>query len=257
MSEGARALTAWTPDRRAFLLRKLHSLTGVVPVGAFLVEHLWTNATALGGQAQFDEAVLGIQRIPMLPVVETLFIFAPLTFHAVYGVWLSRQAKPNVAHYTYSRNWAYLLQRITGVLTFLFILVHLWDYRIQKWLYGMTTESFYPELAKHLSDVRYGVPWYGILYLVGVASAVFHFANGLVGFCASWGITTTRRAQSRATVLFGIFGFVLFLLGANTVLYFATGTRLYIPMGDTPAPSCAPDPSTRSSSTSPTRSPVR
>jgi len=44
-------------SRTGFYLRRLHSLSGVLPVGVFLVEHLWTNATVLGGQRPFDEAV--------------------------------------------------------------------------------------------------------------------------------------------------------------------------------------------------------
>jgi succinate dehydrogenase/fumarate reductase cytochrome b subunit len=33
----------------SFLLRKLHSLSGIVPIGAFLIEHLVSNFEALKG----------------------------------------------------------------------------------------------------------------------------------------------------------------------------------------------------------------
>lgn len=216
-----------------------------MPLGVFLAEHLWTNASALGGQRKFDDAVSVIQRIPFLPLVEWGGIFLPLLFHAVYGIVLSTKAKQNVAHYTYSRNWAYVLQRVTGILVFLFVAFHLWEYRIQKWLFGMGSEAFYPTLGTHLSTVRFGIPGYALLYLVGIAAATYHFSNGLVGFCASWGITVSRKAQKRATWLFGGLGALLFVLGAQTVLYFATGSRLYMGAGANgekdSVPSCEPE----------------
>ena len=53
----------------------------------------------------------------------------------------------------------------------------------------------------------------------------FHFANGLWGFCFSWGITVSRRSQQLAASAFGVVGVVVLLLGLNTVIYFATGSR--------------------------------
>src|SRR4051812_14492872 len=109
------------------MLRKLHSLTGVLPVGGFLCFHLFENSRALQGQAQFDEAVAGIGHMPFLPVLETI-ILAPLLFHALYGVKLALEAKHNVGRYTYSRNWMYTAQRVTGLLAFVFIGFHLYEY---------------------------------------------------------------------------------------------------------------------------------
>jgi hypothetical protein len=67
-----------------------------------------------------------------------------------------------------------------------------------------------------------------VIYLVGIAAAVFHLTNGLYGFCFSWGITLSRRATRLASAAFGLFGLALFVLGANTVIYFATGSRLLL-----------------------------
>ena len=117
---------------RPFLMRKLHSLSGVVPVGGFMCFHLWENARALQGQAQFDEAVSGINHMPYLPLLEWGLILLPLLFHAGYGVKLALEGKPNVGHYTYSRNWMYTLQRTTGLIAFAFIAFHLWEYWTQK-----------------------------------------------------------------------------------------------------------------------------
>src|SRR6185295_7303868 len=89
--------------------------------------HLFENARAQQGQAQFDEAVAGIGHMPFLPVLEAT-ILLPLLFHAVYGVVLALESKPNVGKYTYTRNWMYTLQLTTGLIAFAFICFHLYEY---------------------------------------------------------------------------------------------------------------------------------
>jgi succinate dehydrogenase/fumarate reductase cytochrome b subunit (b558 family) len=241
----ARANVQGEASRRIFVLKKLHSLSGLVPVGVFFVEHLWTNSKALQGEGAFTQAVADIQALPYLPLIEIFGIFLPLAFHAVYGVVLALSSKPNVGSYRYSRNWLYLLQRISGLVTFVFIGYHLYEYRIQKWLFGMRSEAFYGTLASHLSSTTASVPWLAIFYLVGISAASFHFANGLWGFLFSWGVTVTRPSQRRSAYACAALGIGLFLLGANTVLYFATGTRFYVPndiVTKGPVAACGPAP---------------
>lgn len=229
MSEPTRAPGLFHKSRRPFLLRKLHSLTGVAPVGGFMVFHLWTNAKAMQGQARFDEAVSDIGHMPYVAVLEWGLILLPLFFHAIYGVKLALEAKPNNGSYTFSRNWMYTLQRVTGLLAFAFILFHLWEYWGQKQLGRMAPEQFYPALSANLSSTWHGVPVVALVYILGIAASVFHFANGLWGFCFSWGVTVSRRSQRMAATVFGIVGLLIFLLGANTAIYFATGARIPLP----------------------------
>jgi succinate dehydrogenase/fumarate reductase cytochrome b subunit (b558 family) len=216
-------------SRRAFVLKRLHSLSGVVPVGVFVVEHLWTNAKALQGEDAFASAVGDIQALPYLPLIEIFGIFLPLAFHSFYGVVLAVGGKPNALRYRYARNWLYVLQRVSGLVAFLFIAYHLYEFRIQKWLFGMRADAFYGTLSAHLSSTAHGVPWLAIFYLIGILAVVFHFANGLWGILFSWGVTVTRAAQRRSALACAALGVALFLLGANTVLYFATGVRFYVP----------------------------
>ncbi|MCC6645047.1 MAG: succinate dehydrogenase [Polyangiaceae bacterium] len=212
------------PSHRAFLLRKLHSLSGVVPVAGFVVFHLWTNARALSGQEAFDAAVLDINHMPYLPLLEA-GILLPLAFHGLYGVKLALQGRPNLGRYGYARNWMYTLQRASGVVALLFIVAHLWELRVQKALGVLGPTGFYPTLVAHLSSTVGGVPLSAIFYLVGIAACAFHLANGLFGFCASWGLLLSRRSQRAGMLAFGALGVAVFLLGANTTVFFATGSR--------------------------------
>jgi succinate dehydrogenase / fumarate reductase cytochrome b subunit len=210
--------------RRHFTLRRLHSLSGVVPVGAFLVVHLWTNSKAMLGPASFGRAVEEINSLPFLIVIETLGIFLPLAFHAIYGVALAFQSRANVGAYGYSRNWMYVLQRVTGVIAFVFIVIHLRDFRVAKALGVMQYQGFFLEVGNLLA-----VRWKALVYLLGTTAAVFHFANGLRTFLWSWGITVSERSQRFATWGATVFGVALWFLAANTILFFSTGGSMMFP----------------------------
>ena len=213
-------------------MRRLHSLSGVFPVGVFLVSHLWTNAKALKGQPSFDRAVADINHLPLLALLEIFGIFAPLAFHAIYGVALAFEGRSNVGRYPYSRNVLYTLQRATGLVAFAFIVWHLWEFRIPKLLGRMTADAFYPTLEAHLSSTYRGFPLLAAVYLTGIAASVAHFANGLFTFSFSWGLCVTRRSQRLFATAFGLLGVLVFVMGAQTTLYFATGAQ--IPAGPDP-----------------------
>src|SRR5881392_879478 len=78
--------------RHHFLLRRLHSLTGLI-FGGYLVVHLIINATLIqGGVGENDvyqTQVNKIHSLPFLWAIEWAFIFLPIIFHTVYGIWIA------------------------------------------------------------------------------------------------------------------------------------------------------------------------
>src|SRR5580765_2931903 len=112
-----------------FLFRKLHQLTGIVPLGLFYFVHLYTNSTALNGAKNFNDHVGGIHDMPYLLFIEIGGIFVPLLFHSIYGILISAESKPNLFNYGYARNWFYIFQRVTGVFLFFFLLFHILNFR--------------------------------------------------------------------------------------------------------------------------------
>lgn len=58
----------------------------------------------------------------------------------------------NVSQYPYARNWLFFLQRATGLFTFVFVLVHLWQYRVAKALGTLPWHDFYRQLTVHLNE---------------------------------------------------------------------------------------------------------
>ncbi|WP_233095795.1 succinate dehydrogenase cytochrome b558 subunit [Alicyclobacillus sp. SO9] len=176
---------AQTENHSEFVFRRLHTLAGVIPVGLFLLEHLFTNATATDGPSAYNNAVRTIQQIPFLHFVEFFFIFVPLTYHGVYGLYVAFTSGYNAGQYSWTRNVMFVLQRMTGVITFIFVVFHLWTTRFS----GKA-----PTFAM-MHNLLNADPAYYWFMIIGVVAATFHFSNGLWSFLIHWGITVGARAQ--------------------------------------------------------------
>ena len=108
----------------SFLWRKLHSLSGIIPIGAFLVEHIVSNFETLNGPLAYAKQVAFLNSLPLVRVLEWAFIFIPLAFHALYGVFITFRGRANVNVYPWAGNWMYLSQRVTGLIAFAYIIQH-------------------------------------------------------------------------------------------------------------------------------------
>lgn len=206
---------------RTFVLRKLHQLSGIMPLGAFLLEHFYTNSKAIAGAASFNKAVEDLQAIPYILLVEITFIFIPLIYHAVYGLVITAEARPNNLNYPYPRNWFYTVQRVTGVVLFFFILFHVLNFRFGM-IPGLNSVSVAhaPDQAFAIVSREFRMWWVFIIYMVGITATVWHFANGIWLFLVDWGITIGERAQRVAGYACLGFGVVLLLVGINAAVAF-------------------------------------
>src|SRR5260370_11057461 len=109
--------TETQPDTSSFL-RKLHSFTGVLPVGAFLAEHFWSNSAALVSAEKYNTVSQELQTIPFRLIVEWGAIFLPMLFHGGYGIYIWLRGKSNLSAYPLGGNWLYATQRYTGIIAF-------------------------------------------------------------------------------------------------------------------------------------------
>jgi len=201
---------------RSFINRRLHSLLGVIPVGFFLVEHLYTNFAMTRGIHEFIEQVEWIWSLPFLPLLEVVFIYIPLLYHGIYGVYIAFQAKNNVSQYGTFRNIMFMLQRVTGIITLVYVVWHVWQTRVQLFIYDFTSA----ELADHTAQILQN-PVTLTLYIIGLLAAVFHFSNGMWSFLVSWGITVGPRAQMISTWVWGVVFLILSYMGITSLLAFA------------------------------------
>ena len=193
------------PLDRHFALRKLHSLLGLLPIGAFLSFHLFENSLArYGADHFFHHVVEKIDSMPYIQVMEIFVIALPILFHAIYGVIIWIQGKGNLGTYQYYRNWMYWLQRISGLVAFAFILFHVYGTRVQVLLENITKEELFPTVAAFVQT-----PVGLIVYIIGILSAVIHFSNGLWLMGVTWGITIGPRSQRISTYVTACIGLLL------------------------------------------------
>jgi succinate dehydrogenase / fumarate reductase cytochrome b subunit len=200
---------------RTFLLRKLHQLTGIVPLGAFFFVHMFTNSAAMGGAKSFNRHVEDIHDIPYLLFIEIFGIFLPLIFHSVYGIIISTEAKPNNFLYGYGRNWFYTFQRVTGIFLFFFIFFHILNFRFG--LVPGLNEIPVAGNAYRAFDIvaaEFAMPVIMFVYILGVAATAWHLAYGFWLFAVDWGIIIGEKAQKYA--LYACIGLAVMLFGVGT-----------------------------------------
>jgi len=200
-------------DSSEHTLRRLHSLTGVLPVGVFLLEHFFTNSEAVQGAKAFDEAAGWLARLPYVTFIEAFGIWLPILFHMTLGILIATTWQSNTERHGYPRNLHYVLQRVSGLFLVTFIIYHTWSTRFSA--EAMSAPSLYQVMRVHLSN-----PGIFVFYALGVVSASYHLGNGLFGFAIHWGLATGRRAQQRVGALGLALALVLSLVGINSMLGF-------------------------------------
>lgn len=183
-------------NRENYLLHKLHSLTGVVPVGYYLVQHLVLNSFTVVSPEKFNAVLQFFEGIPwfVLTALEVTAIWLPLLFHAIYGMFITRRAQPNYIgdKYGWSQNRMYTFQRYSGIFIFVFLLYHVYTTTVAKYMTGSTKPIEYAAWQAKLTDHSYII---FVLYLLGILASTYHLSYGIWNFCIRWGITISDRAQ--------------------------------------------------------------
>lgn len=229
-------------DRHYHLLRRLHSLSGVAPIGLFLIPHLTTNSSIVWGSvlnapkypdlpaggagvATFQHEVDFIHSLPALIFVEAFVLWIPILFHALLGIHFARSGRSNLDRYKYQGNVRYGLQRLTGYIAFVFIVMHVLSLRFGL-EFGGIMPSFDPHAASSTTAHHFQNGSVGLLvaafYLLGVLAIVFHFANGLWTAAITWGLTISVQAQRRWGYVCTAIGLGLGAAAVTAVVGFAT-----------------------------------
>ena len=207
----------------SFVLRRLHSLTGIIPVGAFLFEHiLISNSTAIGreGPAAYARQVTFLGNLPLVFFLELLGIWLPIAFHGLYGFYIWYRGDGNTVSYPWTGNWMYTLQRWSGGIAFLYIAWHVYTMRfIGADLHADPSLSF----GKVQHEV-FQTPLF-IFYVIGLVAASWHFSYGIWLFCAKWGVVVGDKAQKRLQIICLAFFALLTGVGLASLTSFRSHVR--------------------------------
>jgi succinate dehydrogenase / fumarate reductase cytochrome b subunit len=192
-----------------------------------MVVHLLTNLSAADGPAAFQRNVYSIHSLGgALPVVEWLFIFLPILFHAAFGVVIVLGGLPNTGSYPLAKNYRYTLQRVTGMIAFAFIAWHV--FHMHGWIhadwwinrvagpYGGAQFRAYNAASTAGEALRPVVV--AVLYAIGVLACVYHLANGIWTMGITWGVWISPAAQRRADYVCAGFGVLLAAVGLSALV---------------------------------------
>jgi len=192
-----------------FLWRRIHSLTGIIPLGLFLIFHLSANNSAAKSPEAFNALVDLLRGLPYLELIEIIILGVPFLFHGLYGLVITPAfARSKPLTYRRERNLAYFMQRITGIIALIFIGVHVWQFRFAE-------ELDFEFVASALRQ-----PLWALAYFVGITAIVYHFANGLWNFLISWGITVGGKAQKNSAIVCGGLGLIVWVIGMSALWAF-------------------------------------
>ena len=156
--------------------RERYAFFALVLLCVFFVAHIVTSATALGGQAPFDAAALAIHHLPYLPVIELLGIFLPVSLHAF---WSLQRAIVSPRPTALSGGKRSVLMASSGTATLAFLVFHLLEFRIPRWVGKIGPAAFYPTLAARLSSTVHGVPLVALGYVVGITATALYLVTAL------------------------------------------------------------------------------
>ncbi|HTO91550.1 MAG TPA: hypothetical protein VMJ70_10505 [Candidatus Sulfotelmatobacter sp.] len=212
-------------DRDFARLRRAQILTGVVPLGLFLISHLAVNSRALAGPAAYQRAVEAIAHVPMLGAIELLLIALPIATHIALAAWLATARQLTTEPAWPSEAWR-VMQRVTGFYLSIYVVFHVWAIRLSPERLAAKKPLF--ELMS--AQLAHPVVW--ILQALAVITAAAHFAGGLVALTGPAGFSFAPRAQRvvRRAAIAG--GALLALLGLASLAAFVWPAARWLP----PAP---------------------
>lgn len=194
----------------------------MLPLGSFLALHVATGALLLADSSWFVDIKAWRAASTALAWIEFVLVWLPLLLHAAYGAWLTvsggtlRPERPETAT---------LLIRVSGFATLAFIAYHALEFRFASPGAELdatdTAQKLYAELSATTGG---GFPLTGALYLLGLAVSVFH-----AGYGTYWMYAASHSAaeSSRVARWVGSTATLLFLVGAQTIVYCATGSRFF------------------------------
>jgi len=214
--------------RHEFVIRRLHSLLGLAPIGGYLFFHLATNAAILDGSETYQRRADQIQALGPLTVLVIAWtaIFLPILFHGLVGLVIVTRGKRNLFPYGYWENVRYTLQRFSGVVALMFILWHVFQmngwFGFSWWVENVARPwggaRFQGEhAAVSAAEAIRASALTGAFYFVGVLACVYHLANGLWTIGITWGVWTTPHAQRWANIPCALAGAALLVMGLGAL----------------------------------------
>jgi succinate dehydrogenase / fumarate reductase cytochrome b subunit len=187
------------------------AMTGLMLIG-FLITHLVGNLSLFAGDdgAAFNEYAEFISSLPFLPIAEIglALLFIGHIFLAVKTTIENRRARPidyEVKATHGEKTFASQSMFLTGVVILVFLIKHLWDFRIQK-------ENFDADEFGAVQTAL-GDPLTACVYILGILALGIHLSHAFGSAFQSLGFnhpkyTPVLRITGKVLALLLTLGFV-------------------------------------------------
>jgi succinate dehydrogenase/fumarate reductase cytochrome b subunit len=192
-------------------LRRLHSLSGLFPLAAYLVFHAWEHWPIRDGR----DAALARLRLTASTPLEILLVIAPLLIHAALGIKLAREPDDSRA---YASPAFRQFQAITGYITAAFLLWHV------IWVWGARVGDAQGVVRSYDAMLTQAGSTLGAsLHVVALSAVCVHFGQGL---SAAWLRFRPQASEQRARSLGILLGVLLWLVLVDELSAYAGGAPL-------------------------------
>lgn len=187
------------------------ALTGLMLIG-FLIAHLAGNLSLFAGDegAAFNAYAHGISSLPILPIAE-LALALLFIGHIALAVKTTRENRRarligyQVVSTHGQKTFASQSMSLTGVTVLIFLIKHLWDFRLQKEAFEVDP---FDSVQTALSD-----PLTACVYILGIVALGIHLSHAFGSAFQSLGFN-----HPKYTPLLRVFGKVLAVLLATGFL---------------------------------------
>ena len=169
-----------------FILRRLHSLLGLIPLFVFVPVHMVQKA--------IPYFTLSLKPVAWLFVF--MFGIIPFVLHAALGLYIYAQNRANP--FRRKRGTLFRLQIISSFVILIFVITHKMALNL---LWRGAGNSFF------IATI--------ILFMAGIAAVAFHMSYGMYTFCISWGVSVNKHVRMRigqASAVLGAIFCVTFMI---------------------------------------------
>jgi succinate dehydrogenase / fumarate reductase cytochrome b subunit len=176
----------------------LIALTGLALFG-FLVAHLAGNLLILAGPVAFNEYSHKLISNPLIYVAEAglAAIFVLHVFKALTNWAGNRSARPvgyvekDWAGHTSRKSWASTTMIVTGVVTFVFVILHLKTFKFGAWYEAASPHGPVRDLYRLTFEI-FSNPVYVVFYVVCMGLIFMHLRHGIASAMQSLGVNHPR-----------------------------------------------------------------
>jgi succinate dehydrogenase / fumarate reductase cytochrome b subunit len=201
------------------ILRKLHSFTGLFPLGAYLLFHAYEQLAVRAGRTA---EILRLDRTTYAPL-EVTCVLLPLLLHAALGVRLSRLSARRLAlaedaSFPYASPAFVRLQVWSGIVSACFLLWHVAGVWLPR-VVAARPAAGYGAMVDQVATLPMAA-----LYVIGTSAVCVHFAQGLSAVCLRYQVLKIPPRSAR--IAFGLVGILLWLTFIDELSAYVAGVPL-------------------------------